>query len=46
MYIQFSHSVVSDSWRPCETLGDPVNWSTPGPPVHHQLLESTQTHFH
>ena len=24
----------------------PVNRSTPGLPVHHQLLESTQTHAH
>jgi len=33
---QFSHSVMSDS--------DPMNCSMPGLPVHHQLLESTQTH--
>ena len=25
---------------------DPMNHSTPGLPVHHQLLESTQTHVH
>ena len=25
---------------------DPMNRSTPGLPVHHQLLEFTQTHFH
>ena len=36
--VQFSHSVV--------TLCDPMNHSTPGLPVHHQLLESTQTHVH
>ena len=30
----------------CPTLCDPVNCSTPGLPVHHQLLESTQTHVH
>ena len=35
--VQFSHSVVS-------TLCDPMNCSTPGLPVHHQFLESTQTH--
>ena len=34
-----SGSVVSDS---CE----PMDYSTPGLPVHHQLLESTQTHVH
>ena len=28
----------------CLTLCDPMNRSTPGLPVHHQLLESTQTH--
>ena len=28
------------------TLCDPVNCSTPGLPVHHQLLEFTQTHVH
>ena len=34
---QFScHSVMS--------IYDPINYSTPGLPVHHQLLESTQTH--
>ena len=37
--VQFSRSVVSDSLRP-------MNHSTPGLPVHHQLLESTQTHAH
>ena len=30
----------------CPTLCDPMNCSTPGLPVHHQLLESTQTHVH
>ena len=30
----------------CPTLCDPVNCSTPGLPVHHQLPEFTQTHFH
>ena len=28
----------------CPTLSDPMNHSMPGLPVHHQLLESTQTH--
>ena len=28
------------------TLCDPVNHSIPGLPVHHQLLEFTQTHAH
>ena len=30
----------------CPTLCDPVNLSTPGLPVHHQLPEFTQTHVH
>ena len=30
----------------CPTLCDPMNRSTPGLPVHHQLPESTQTHVH
>ena len=30
----------------CLTLCDPMNRSTPGLPVHHQLLELTQTHVH
>ena len=29
----------------CPTLCDPMNRSTPGLPVHHQLLEFTQTHL-
>ena len=30
----------------CPTLCDPMNHSTPGLPVHHQLQEFTQTHIH
>ena len=30
----------------CPTLCNPMNRSTPGLPVHHQLLEFTQTHIH
>ena len=30
----------------CRTLCDPMNHSTPGLPVHHQLPEFTQTHVH
>ena len=30
----------------CLTLCDPMNCSTSGLPVHHQLLESTQIHVH
>ena len=39
--VQFSS--VSQS---CPTLCNPMNCSTPGLPVHHQLPESTQTHVH
>ena len=30
----------------CPTLCNPMDWSTPGLPVHHQLLELAQTHVH
>ena len=30
----------------CPTLCDPMNHSTPGLPVHHQLTEFTQIHVH
>ena len=30
----------------CLTVCDPMDCSTPGLPVHHQLLELTQTHVH
>ena len=39
--VQFSSVTQS-----CPTLCDPINRSTPGLPVHHQLLEFTQTHVH
>ena len=39
--IQFSSVTQS-----CPTLCDPMNRSTPGLPVHYQLLEFTQTHVH
>ena len=39
--VQFS--LVTQS---CPTLCDPMNCSTPGLPVHHQLPEFTQTHIH
>ena len=39
--VQFSSAAQS-----CPTLCDPMNCSTPGLPVHHQLPEFTQTHIH
>ena len=37
---------VSSVAQSCLTLCDPMTRSMPGLPVHHQLLESTQTHVH
>ena len=39
--VQFSSVTQS-----CLTLCDPMNRSTPGLPIHHQLPEFTQTHIH
>ena len=39
----FQFSSVAQS---CPTLCNPMNHSTPGLPVHHQLPEFTQTHIH
>ena len=39
--VQFSSVTQS-----CPTLCNPMNRSTPGLPVHHQLPEFTQTHVH
>ena len=38
--------VFSSVAQSCLTLCDPMNHSTPGLPVHHQLPEFTQTHVH
>ena len=40
------HQSVRSVAQLCPTLWDPMNRSTPGLPVHHQLSESTQTHVH
>ena len=49
MYAE-SKKIVSDQIRSvaqsCPTLRHPMNHSTPGLPVHHQLPEFTQTHVH
>ena len=42
-FISVQFSSVAQS---CPTLCDPMNRSTPGLPVHHQLPEFTQTHAH
>ena len=41
LLVQFSSVAQS-----CPSLCDPINRSTPGLPVHHQLLEFTQTRVH
>ena len=43
LVIEFQFSSVAQS---CPTLCDPMNRSTPGLPVHHQLPKLTQTHAH
>ena len=40
---EYQFSSVAQS---CPTLCNPMNHSTPGLPVHHQLPEFTQTHVH
>ena len=42
-YISYQFSSVAQS---CPTPCNPMNHSTPGLPVHHQLPEFTQTHVH
>ena len=37
---------VSSVTQSCPILADPMNHSMPGLPVHHQLLELTQTYIH
>ena len=39
-------SQFSSVAQSCSTLWDPMNRSTPGLPVHHQLPASTHTHVH
>ena len=41
--LMFQFSSVA---RLCLALGDPMDCSTPGLPIHHQLPELTQTHVH
>jgi len=54
MYVRFIYIILynrdsvqfSSVTQSCPTLCDPMNLSTPGHPVHHQLPEFTQTHVH
>ena len=52
---ELKHSPTDLSWKSiqfssvtqsCPTVWDPMNRSTPGLAVHHQLPESTQSHVH
>ena len=42
----FYDNVYSSVSQSCPTLWDPMDYSMPGLPVHHQLLELTETHVH
>ena len=47
LVLKFKEAVKFSSVpQSCPTLCNPMNHSTPGLPVHHQLLECTQTHVH
>ena len=48
LHLHFAHTSIqfSSVAQSCPTPCDPMNRSTPGLPVHHQLLEFTQTHVH
>ena len=43
---QFSSVQFSLVAQSCLTVCDPLDCSTPGFPVHHQILEHTQSHVH
>ena len=44
--LQFSSVQFSSVAQSCPTLCNPMDCSTPGLPVHHQLPKFTQTHIH
>ena len=44
--VHIHNGIFSSVAQSCLTLCDPMICSTPGLPVHHQLLEFTQTHVH
>ena len=43
LQVSVQFSAVTQS---CPTLCDPMDYSMPGLPVHHELPEFTQTHVH
>ena len=46
IFLKEIFSQIRSVAQSCPTPCDPMNRSTPGLPVHHQLLEFTQTHVH
>ena len=42
----YNNLAVSLVTQFCPTLCDPMDYSTPGFPIHHPLLEPIQTHVH
>ena len=46
LYTHIRSDKIRSVAQSCPTLCDPMNRSTPGLPVHHQLPEFTQTHVH
>ena len=45
-WLTFRSDQIRSVAQTCPTPFDPMNRSTPGLPVHHQLSEFTQTHVH
>ena len=43
---RYAAAAAGKSLQLCPTLSDPMECSTPGLPIHHQLPELTQTHAH
>ena len=46
MFLSINSLHFTPVTQSCPTLCDPMNHSTPGLPVYHQPLESTQTQVH
>ena len=46
LLVHRDHEAFSSVAQSCLTICNSMNRSTPGLPVHHQLLEFTQTHVH
>ena len=44
--LELGSKVVSSVAQFCPILCDPMDWSMPGFPIHHQLPELAQTHVH